>query len=56
MDHPEVLTPQDTLDDFLHLMMENDEDCVFIVDDRSKMNLVGVVTESDVMAKMLELI
>jgi CIC family chloride channel protein len=56
MDHPEVLTPQDTLDDVLHLMMENDEDCIFIVDDRSKMNLVGVVTESDVMAKMLELI
>ncbi|MBD3205321.1 CBS domain-containing protein [Candidatus Bathyarchaeota archaeon] len=56
MDHPEVLTPQDTLDEVLHLMMENDEDCVFIVDDKSKMNLVGIVTEADVMAKMLELI
>jgi len=28
---------------------------VFIVDDNLKMNLVGVLTEIDVMAKMLEL-
>ena len=54
MEHPKVLTPEDTLEDALHLFMEGGGDCIWIVDDEERMRLVGVVTETDLMVKLLE--
>lgn len=55
MEHPEVVTPEDSLEDVLEIMIERDQDCVVVVNDREKMNLVSVINEADVMSKMLEL-
>jgi CBS domain-containing protein len=37
------------------LLMESDSTCVWVVDSKDKMKLLGVVTETDVMVKLLEL-
>ena len=55
LDHPEVLTEEDSIEDALHLLMEGDNACVWVVDNRDNMRLVGVVTETDMMVKLLEL-
>jgi CIC family chloride channel protein len=55
LDHPEVLTEVDSIEDALNMLMESDSTCVWVVDSRDKMKLLGVVTETDVMVKLLEL-
>ncbi|MBN2334204.1 chloride channel protein [Candidatus Bathyarchaeota archaeon] len=54
MEHPEVLTADDTLDDAVRLLMDGEGDCIWIVDDRERMRLVGVITETDIMVRLLE--
>lgn len=55
LDHPDVLTEQDSIEDALYLLMEGSNTCVWVVDSRDKMKLVGVVTETDMMVKLLEM-
>ena len=55
LDHPEVLTEEDSIEDALHMLMESESTCVWVVDSRDKMRLLGVVTETDMMVKFLEL-
>lgn len=54
MDHPEVLTVENTLEDALRLFMETGRGSIWIVDDKERMRLVGMVTETDLMVKLLE--
>jgi len=54
MEHPEVLTAEDTLEDAVHLFLKTGSDCIWIVDDVERMRLVGMVTETDLMVKLLE--
>lgn len=55
LDHPEVLTEEDSIEDALNMLMEGDNTCVWVVDSKDKMRLLGVVTETDMMVKLLEL-
>jgi CIC family chloride channel protein len=55
LDHPEVLTEGDSIEDALNMLMESESTCVWVVDSKDKMKLLGVVTETDVMVKLLEL-
>ena len=55
LDHPEVLTEGDSIEDALNMLMGSESTCVWVVDSKDKMKLLGVVTETDVMVKLLEL-
>jgi len=55
LDHPDVLTEQDSIEDALQMLMASESACVWVVDSRDKMRLVGVVTETDMMVKLLEM-
>jgi CIC family chloride channel protein len=55
LDHPEVLTEEASIEDALQMLMESESTCVWVVDSKDKMRLLGVVTETDMMVKLLEL-
>ena len=55
MEHPVVLTKEDSLQHALEYFIESEVSCVWVVDNMDKMKLVGVLNEEDLRVKMLEL-
>jgi CIC family chloride channel protein len=55
MEQPVVLTQGDSLEHALEFFIESEVSCVWVVDSLEKMKLVGMLTEEDLRAKMLEL-
>ncbi|MCJ7730786.1 CBS domain-containing protein, partial [Candidatus Bathyarchaeota archaeon] len=55
MEQPVVLTQEDSLEHALDFFIDSEVSCVWIVDSVEKMKLVGMLTEEDLRAKMLEL-
>ena len=56
MDFPQYVRLGDTLADLLPILMQGNKDCVWVVEDEERMRLVGVVSQTDVMLKLLETI
>jgi CBS-domain-containing membrane protein len=56
MEFPQYVRPGDTLADLLPILMHGDKDCVWVVEDEERMRLIGVVSQTDVMLKLLETI
>jgi len=55
MEQPVVLTENDNLEDALEYFIESEVSCIWVVNDEERMKLVGMLTEEDLRAKMLEL-
>jgi CBS domain-containing protein len=55
MEKPVVLIQGDSLEHALDFFIESEVSCVWVVDSLEKMKLVGMLTEEDLRAKMLEL-
>ena len=55
MEQAMVLTMEDTLEHALEYIIDAEISCVWIVDSKEKMKLVGMLTEEDLRVKMLEL-
>lgn len=56
IDRPTHVTQDGTLEEVVPLLMESGVDCVFIVSNIESMRLVGIVSETDVMLKLLEIV
>jgi CIC family chloride channel protein len=55
MQHPAVVTKDDSLEHALEYIIESEVSCVWVVDNMEKMRLVGMLNEEDLRVKMLEL-
>ena len=54
MSHPDVLTVDDTVEGVVRYFMHSESTVVWIVDDREKMRVVGIVTENNLMLRLME--